>query len=231
MPIAQVTPEGVPNNQVGAGDFGAWQYTAYIVGPGGGGNSNGVDVKPGDVTANVACKANTQTGIDGYITSNKQLLARVVKNGGQAEVLVVFSHYQSVDSFRAWVKAHGLKVTDTHLRGVDGNVYKDMPVHSPDGTTDPLPADRMNTINNYNAQNYPTLINKGVYLVRARADTKELLAIAAEPFVSFIDVIPSVIRMELVNKGVRGATQINVDSTCAGAISYVVETGLYDKSK
>lgn len=229
-PTAQVTPGTMPAGQVASGDFGVWQYTAFVEPANGGGTSNGVTIRPGDVIASVHCAINTRSSIDAYVASNKQLLPQVVQESGLVEVWVIFSQYQSVDNFRAWVKKHNLKVRDTHLRGIDGDVYKDMPIRSPEGTSDPLPNSRMKVIDDYNAHNYPTMINKGVYAVRTWADSKELSSIAAETFVYFVDVTPSIVQMDLANKGVEGARQADVQ-TCGADVSYVVETGSYDKSK
>ncbi len=158
------------------------------------------------------------TGVRAYIDTNKQLLTQIAGRTGQVEVSIVFKDYVSVDQFRAFTQAHGLKTGVSYLRAIDEDPnpqyapYYTIHIVGHQDSAAPLPQADVDNIYNGIRQYVPQLSLKGVYATHAWVDAKELTAIAADPSVYYVDLTATAVRDDLNKAGVAGAAQAVVDT-------------------
>jgi hypothetical protein len=189
-PGVKSTPKAEPG-VVLSRDYGLWGYTARQIGSG--------------LSVDLHYLHGTLRDLNDYVALNKERAGKLSQSGGVVDVLVTFRHPLEPTAFRKWVLGSGMGATVASVRlqsltGARGTLTITR------RESDPLPQGDLDKVR----KSLPTV--EGVYSVRGEVVAERLSAIASDPVVFIVDVTPTLVRLDLTNAGVPGASEATINA-------------------
>jgi hypothetical protein len=147
----------------------------------------------------------TLRDLNDYAALNKERAGKLAQSGGVVDLLITFRQPLKPTAFRKWVLASSMDATVASVRlqsltGARGTLTITR------RESDPLPQDDLDKV----SKSLPTV--EGVYSVRGKVAAEQLSTIATDPMVFIVDVTPTLVRLDLVDAGVPGASEATINA-------------------
>jgi hypothetical protein len=171
----------------------------------------------GTVTAEVDFDHRSVQGIRNFVTANQQLIADLANTRGEVTVEVTFREPLDINTYRDRVQKAGVSHfdyiqvwPDTPNVSTMGLVASPIQMIIISDSADSLPQKALDEAMSSNRQDLGEFTIKGVVAFSGKIDPVKLPALAADPQVFLVDVSTNIVRKDLVEAGMTGATTARI---------------------